>query len=215
MLSRRDFLQVAVAAATISSAPESISQAAAKQRISQNDLLKFNSTGQVTLLNFTDCHAQIVPLYFREPSINIGVGAAIGAKLAASDSPVIGLVGDGSLYYADSGLWTTVHHNIPLLYVISNNGAYGIVAGAFGRSVGTMSDTGIYEGVVLDGIDPVKIADAFGLEGETIESEDSINETFERALKIVQEESRPYLLDVRLPTGLPEGGVANQTFKMR
>ena len=78
-----------------------------------------------------------------------------------------------------------------------------------------MSDTGIYEGVVLDGIDPVKIADAFGLEGETIESEDSINETFERALKIVQEESRPYLLDVRLPTGLPEGGVANQTFKMR
>ena len=78
-----------------------------------------------------------------------------------------------------------------------------------------MSDTGIYEGVVLDGIDPVKIADAFGLEGETIESEDSINETFERALKIVQEESRPYLLDVRLPTGLPEGRVANQTFKMR
>ena len=144
-----------------------------------------------------------------------GVGAAIGAKLAASDSPVIGLVGDGSLYYADSGLWTTVHHNIPLLYVSSNNGAYGIVAGAFGRSGGTMSDTGIYEGVVLDGIDPVKIADAFGLEGETIESEDSINETFERALKIVQEESRPYLLDVRLPTGLPEGGVANQTFKMR
>lgn len=144
-----------------------------------------------------------------------GVGAAIGAKLAASDSPVIGLVGDGSLYYADSGLWTTVHHNIPLLYVISNNGAYGIVAGAFGRSGGTMSDTGIYEGVVLDGIDPVKIADAFGLEGETIESEDSINETFERALKIVQEENRPYLLDVRLPTGLPEGGVANQTFKMR
>ena len=144
-----------------------------------------------------------------------GVGAAIGAKLAASDSPVIGLVGDGSLYYADSGLWTTVHHNIPLLYVISNNGAYGIVAGAFDRSGGTMSDTGIYEGVVLDGIDPVKIADAFGLEAETIDSENSIDETFDRVLKIVQDENRPYLLDVRLPTGLPEGGSASQPFKMR
>ena len=144
-----------------------------------------------------------------------GVGAAIGAKLAASDSPVIGLVGDGSLYYADSGLWTTVHHNIPLRYVISNNGAYGIVAGAFDRSGGTMSDTGIYEGVVLDGIDPVKIADAFGLEAETIDSENSIDETFDRALKIVQDENRPYLLDVRLPTGLPEGGSASQPFKMR
>ena len=144
-----------------------------------------------------------------------GVGAAIGAKLAASDSPVIGLVGDGSVYYADSGLWTTVHHNIPLLYVISNNGAYGIVAGALDRSGGTMSDTGIYEGVVLDGIDPVKIADAFGLEAETIDSENSIDETFDRALKIVQDENRPYLLDVRLPTGLPEGGSASQPFKMR
>ena len=144
-----------------------------------------------------------------------GVGAAIGAKLAASDSPVIGLVGDGSLYYADSGLWTTVHHNIPLLYVISNNGAYGIVAGAFDRSGGTMSDTGIYEGVVLDGIDPVKIADAFGIEAETIDSENSIDETFDRVLKIVQDENRPYLLDVRLPTGLPEGGSASQPFKMR
>ena len=78
MLSRRDFLQVAVAAATISSAPDSISQTSAKQQINQNDLLKFKSTGQVTLLNFTDCHAQLVPLYFREPSINIGVGAAMG-----------------------------------------------------------------------------------------------------------------------------------------
>ena len=144
-----------------------------------------------------------------------GVGAAIGAKLAADKSPVIGLVGDGSLYYADSGLWTAVHHNIPLLYVISNNEAYGIVAGAFGRSGGTMSDTGVYEGVVLDGIDPVKIAEAFGLEAETVENEESIQETFDRALTIVQEEKRPYLLDVRLPLGLPEGGSGNQTFKMR
>ena len=93
--------------------------------------------------------------------------------------------------------------------------AYGIVAGAFGRSGGTMSDTGVYEGVVLDGIDPVKIADAFGLEAETVENEDSIQETFDRALTIVQEEKRPYLLDVRLPLGLPEGGSGNQTFKMR
>ena len=78
-----------------------------------------------------------------------------------------------------------------------------------------MSDTGVYEGVVLDGIDPVKIADAFGLEAETVANEDSIQETFDRALTIVQEEKRPYLLDVRLPLGLPEGGAGNQTFKMR
>ena len=144
-----------------------------------------------------------------------GVGAGIGAKLAAGDAPVIGLVGDGSLYYADSGLWTAVHHNIPLLYVIPNNGAYGIVAGFFGQSGGRMSDTGNYQGVVLDGIDPVKIADAFGMDGERVDDEEKLNESIKRGLEIVTKQNRPYLLDVRLPIGLPEGGVADQQYRMK
>jgi len=144
-----------------------------------------------------------------------GVGAAIGAKLAAADAPVIGLVGDGSLYYADSGLWTAVHHNIPLLYVIPNNGAYGIVAGFFGQSGGRMSDTGNYQGVVLDGIDPVKIADAFGMDGERVDDEEKLNESIQRGLEIVTKQNRPYLLDVRLPLGLPEGGVAEEQYRMK
>ena len=144
-----------------------------------------------------------------------GVGAAIGAKLAAADAPVVGLVGDGSLYYADSGLWTAVHHNIPLLYVIPNNGAYGIVAGFFGQSGGRMSDTGNYQGVVLDGIDPVKIADAFGMDGERVDDEEKLNESIQRGLEIVTKQNRPYLLDVRLPLGLPEGGVAEEQYRMK
>ena len=144
-----------------------------------------------------------------------GVGAGIGAKLAARDAPVIGLVGDGSLYYADSGLWTAVHHNIPLLYVIPNNGAYGIVAGFFGQSGGRMSDTGNYQGVVLDGIDPVKIADAFGMDGERVDDEEKLNESIQRGLEIVTKQNRPYLLDVRLPIGLPEWGVADQQYSMK
>lgn len=45
---------------------------------SQADLLRFSPVGQVTLLNFTDLHAQLVPIYFREPSVNIGVGESKG-----------------------------------------------------------------------------------------------------------------------------------------
>ena len=45
---------------------------------SQEGLLRFSSVGQVTLLNFTDLHAQLVPIYFREPSVNIGVGESKG-----------------------------------------------------------------------------------------------------------------------------------------
>ncbi len=77
MLNRRSFLQVAMAAAAFL-APGGVGRAAARQRITQRDLLRFESLGQVTLLHFTDLHAQLVPIYFREPSINIGVGEMQG-----------------------------------------------------------------------------------------------------------------------------------------
>ncbi|MDA1090134.1 MAG: thiosulfohydrolase SoxB [Proteobacteria bacterium] len=79
MLDRRQFLQVAAATAAITGVSGGLLPGAlARQSITQKDLLKFDSVGQVTLLNFTDCHAQLVPLYFREPSINIGVGDVYG-----------------------------------------------------------------------------------------------------------------------------------------
>jgi len=78
MLDRRQFMQVAAATAVLTGTPGKLSRAAARQTITQDDLLKFDAKGQVTLLNFTDCHAQLVPLYFREPSINLGVGAQHG-----------------------------------------------------------------------------------------------------------------------------------------
>jgi len=38
----------------------------------------FTGTGAVSLLHFTDCHAQLLPIRFREPSVNLGVGAMSG-----------------------------------------------------------------------------------------------------------------------------------------
>ncbi|MBL6951264.1 MAG: thiosulfohydrolase SoxB [Alphaproteobacteria bacterium] len=78
MLDRRQFLQVTAATAALTGGLAPISRLAAAQRISQDDLLAFTPVGQVTLLNFTDCHAQLVPLFYREPSVNLGVGAAKG-----------------------------------------------------------------------------------------------------------------------------------------
>ncbi len=77
MISRRDFLQAGVAAAAIFGAGN-FPVLAARQALTQNQLLDFKTTGNVTIIHFTDCHAQVKPVWFREPSVNIGVGAQKG-----------------------------------------------------------------------------------------------------------------------------------------
>lgn len=76
MLSRRDFLQVAAATAAL--LPCGWPQALAQQRLTQADLLRFEPLGNVTLVHVTDIHGQLMPLLFREPSVNLGVGEAKG-----------------------------------------------------------------------------------------------------------------------------------------
>ncbi len=78
MISRRDFLTVSAATALATGLGGGLGRAAAQQKITQDDLLKFQGKGQVTLLHNTDCHAQLKPVYFREPSINLGVGEVEG-----------------------------------------------------------------------------------------------------------------------------------------
>jgi sulfur-oxidizing protein SoxB len=69
-LSRREFLQ-ALAAAVAAGLPLG-SEAADDERF--YDLPRF---GGLSLLHFTDCHAQLLPTYFREPSTNIGVASSM------------------------------------------------------------------------------------------------------------------------------------------
>ena len=80
MISRRDFLQVSMAASALYGASGfgNWAKLAAQQALTQDDLLKFDTFGNVSLIHITDIHAQLKPIYFREPEINLGVGAANG-----------------------------------------------------------------------------------------------------------------------------------------
>ena len=74
MRSRREFLQFAAVSAGAFAAYPSFVTAAARQQVTQDDLLSFDAKGQVTLLHLTDIHGQLKPVYFRPPSENYGVG---------------------------------------------------------------------------------------------------------------------------------------------
>lgn len=78
MISRREFLQAAVAVSAFGSVFNGgrggLLKAATHQKITEADLLSFKALGQVTLLHFSDLHAQFNPIYYREPSLNLGGG---------------------------------------------------------------------------------------------------------------------------------------------
>ncbi|MDC0461966.1 thiosulfohydrolase SoxB [Alphaproteobacteria bacterium] len=78
MRSRREFLQLAAVSAGFFSAYPNFNALAAQQKLTQDDLLKFDAKGQVTLLHLTDIHGQLNPVYFRPPSENFGVGSFEG-----------------------------------------------------------------------------------------------------------------------------------------
>ena len=80
-ITRRDVLQYMLNSAAVLTAAglgANPRRALAQQQLTQDDLLRFDAKGQVTLLHFTDAHGQLAPVYFRPPDTNIGVGAYAG-----------------------------------------------------------------------------------------------------------------------------------------
>ncbi len=77
-LSRREFIQLLGVAAASGMALNAKSLLAGTSADRTEKLYEVPKFGNVHFLHFTDCHAQLKPIYFREPSTNIGVGKAAG-----------------------------------------------------------------------------------------------------------------------------------------
>ncbi|HEV8465906.1 MAG TPA: thiosulfohydrolase SoxB [Pseudolabrys sp.] len=78
MMTRREILHVGVATAALAAGDSALMRAVAQQNLSESELLRFDALGNVTLLHAADIHGQLLPVYFREPSVNLGVGEARG-----------------------------------------------------------------------------------------------------------------------------------------
>lgn len=73
-MERREFLRLLAIA---SAAGMPIANVLAKS-VTSEALYDVESFGNARLLHFTDCHAQLLPIYFREPNVNLGLGDAMG-----------------------------------------------------------------------------------------------------------------------------------------
>lgn len=74
-MNRREFLQLLAAASVAGFNLTARQSFAATQPANPYELPPF---GKVSLLHYTDCHAQLLPIYYREPHVNLGLGSMSG-----------------------------------------------------------------------------------------------------------------------------------------
>ena len=132
-------------------------------------------------------------------SLGWGVGAAIGAQVAAPDRPVVLSIGDGSLMYSASGFWTMARYDIPVLTVVWNNRNYQTVRNGFASFGGRMAATGHYHGMHLGDpdIDYVALAASQGVKGERVEAPADLATALRRGVSATRD-GKPYLVDVQI-----------------
>src|SRR6516162_9067069 len=150
------------------------------------------------------CAFEFPDLYFGSSSasgLGWGAGAALGAKLARPQSPVMAVLGDGGYMFCNPA---AVHHaaalhELPVLFVVMNNGMWGAVE----RSTLAMYPDGLAARsneppfVALKKLPAFEtICQAAGGYGERVEDPAALPGALQRAMSVVKDERRQALLNV-------------------
>ena len=142
-------------------------------------------------------------------SMGYGLPAAIAAKLAHPERPVVCFAGDGCFAMTSSELGTAVQYGLPMAILIANNGIYGTI-----RMHQERNFPGRPNGTSLVNPDFAALAKAHGAEGATVMR----SEDFEAVLREALAADVPFVIDLRLDpeaitpmetlTGIREGAGA-------
>ena len=129
-----------------------------------------------------------------------GLGCALGVKLAWPDRPVLALLGEGSAMYGIQGLWSAAHYQIPVTFVICNNGHYQILkAGARGLELpAAQQEKFVGMDLRQPEIDMVALARSLGVEAERISEPAQLTAALEASLGA----KGPKLIDVAIEPSL-------------
>ncbi|MBI3687081.1 MAG: benzoylformate decarboxylase [Actinobacteria bacterium] len=124
--------------------------------------------------------------------LGFGLPAAIGVQLADPTRPVVAVLGDGSIQYAITALWTAATYRVPITVVVMSNREYGILR----WFAGAEHVTGV-PGLELPGLDSLRIAEAYGVPGVRPASAGELAEAVRDAVAA----DGPRLIDVDLVLG--------------
>jgi acetolactate synthase I/II/III large subunit len=127
-------------------------------------------------------------------TMGFGAPAALGAKLACPDKVVVALVGDGGFGQNPAVLATAVESDIPVVWVVMNNYAFGTIAGLQKAHYGTTVGTVFRKNGEPYSADFAAVARAYGAEGVKVQSAAE----FEAVLKEATTSGRPFVIDVAM-----------------
>jgi benzoylformate decarboxylase len=130
----------------------------------------------------------------RGGGIGWGLPAAIGAKVALPDRPVVALIGDGSAMYTVQALWTAAHDRIPVVWVIFNNTSYRILKQRLVMLRGLAEQADKFVGMELNNpaIDFVGLARSLGVAAEHAATERDVTDLIAKGLA----SNAPLLIEV-------------------
>jgi benzoylformate decarboxylase len=118
-----------------------------------------------------------------------GLPAAVGAQLAAPDRPVVALMGDGSMHYAITALWTAAHYELPVTVVVASNAEYGVV-----KQFGVWEKAPGVPGLDVPGLDVVATAASYGVDAHEAQSTEEVVELVKAG---IADRRRPTLINAR------------------
>ncbi|MEK3989796.1 MULTISPECIES: thiamine pyrophosphate-dependent enzyme [Robertmurraya] len=127
-------------------------------------------------------------------TMGFGAPAALGAKIAAPNRVVVSLVGDGGFGQNPAVLATAAEENIPVVWVIMNNFAFGTIAGLQKAHFGTTLGTVFQKDGEPYSPDYAAIARAYGVEGIKVQSAGEFKPALEKAIKA----NKPVVIDVAM-----------------
>jgi acetolactate synthase-1/2/3 large subunit len=133
--------------------------------------------------------------------MGFGPASALGAKLAAPDRPVISISGDGGFTMVNHVLCTAVEYNIPVVWVVWNNFAWGAIRDIqYGLFKGRELGTAFYSGENQEPYNPdfAAWARAAGVAATTVTRSQDFAGTLDHAIKA----NVPYLIDVHVDANI-------------
>jgi len=132
----------------------------------------------------------------RGGGIGQGLAGAIGTQVAFPNQRVIALSGDGSAMYSIQALWTAVHHQLPIIFVVMCNAEYRVLK----HNLDTYRhrfEIGFEKPYPhMDLLNPrlgfTDMAKGMGMDGEVVTEAVAVADALDRALQT----GRPYLLEI-------------------